>query len=369
MPALSRSGDAPTGDEPGRLAGADVLSSEEGRFVSMPRRCRSGRTSSSTTRRRMIMRVLSRRLPAFAAAAALAAACAACGSSHATSSTASAAASPAGSFPTTVTAANGHVHIGSRPTAIISLSPTSTEMLYAIGAGRQVKAVDSNSDYPPQAPMTKLSGFQPNVEAIVGYKPDLVVVDANTGGLIKSLAKFKIPVLELPAAAKLSDVYAQFDELGRATGHLAQAEQENARLRSQLAQIVAAAPHHTAPVTYYYELDQTYYSVTFVGQLLHLLGMKSIADTATGAAAAGGYPQLSSEFIIKANPGYIILADTLCCHQSAATVARRSGWSGLAAVKDGHVIALNDDIASRWGPRITVLLRTVETAIAQGGGT
>ena len=318
------------------------------------------------------MRVLSRRRPAFAAAAVLAVACAACGSSQATSSPASPAAGGAGSFPATVTAVNGPVHIGSRPTAIISLSPTSTEMLYAIGAGSQVKAVDSDSDYPPQAPKTKLSGFQPNVEAIAAYKPDLVVVDANTSGLVSRLSAFKIPVLVMPAAAKVSDVYAQFDELGRATGHLAQAEQENARLRSQLARIAAAAPHHTAPLTYYYELDQTYYSVTsatFVGQLLHLLGMKSIADTATGAAAAGGYPQLSPEFIIKANPDYIILADTLCCHQSAATVAGRPGWSGLTAVKDGHVIALNDDIASRWGPRITDLLQTVETAVAKGGKT
>ena len=318
------------------------------------------------------MQVLSRRLPAFAAAAALAVACAACGSSQATSSTAGTATGGAGSFPTTVAAANGHVHIGSRPASIISLSPTSTEMLYAMGAGSQVKAVDSDSDYPPQAPKTKLSGFQPNVEAIVGYKPDLVVVDGNADRLIKSLAAFKIPVLELPAAARLSDVYAQFDELGRATGHLAQAERENVRLRSQLARIAAAAPNHTAPLTYYYELDQTYYSVTsdtFVGQLLHLLGMKSIADTATGAAAAGGYPQLSSEFIIKANPDYIILADTVCCHQTRATVADRPGWSGLTAVKDGHVIALNDDIASRWGPRITDLLRTVETAMAKDSGT
>jgi iron complex transport system substrate-binding protein len=318
----------------------------------------------------MIMRVLSRRLPALAAVTVFAAASAACGGSQPTTPPASPAA--ASSFPATVSAANGAVHIGSRPTAIISLSPTSTEMLYAIGAGSQVKAVDSDSDYPPQAPTTKLSGFQPNVEAIVGYKPDLVVVDGSTGGLIKSLAAFKIPVLELPAAGKLSDVYTQFDELGKATGHLAQAEQENARLRSQLARIAAAAPHHTAPLTYYYELDQTYYSVTsgtFVGQLLHLLGMKSIADTATGAAAAGGYPQLSPEFIIKANPDYIILADTVCCHQSAATVASRSGWSGLTAVKNGHVVALNDDIASRWGPRITDLLQTVETAIAKDGGT
>ena len=315
------------------------------------------------------MRVLSRRLPALAAATVLAAACAACGGSQPATPTASPAAGS--SFPATVSAANGAVHIGSRPKAIISLSPTSTEMLYAIGAGSQVKAVDNDSDYPPQAPKTKLSGFQPNVEAIAAHKPDLVVVDANTSGLVNRLAAFKIPVLVMPAAAKVSDVYAQFDELGRATGHLTQAERENARLRSQLAQIAAAEPHHSAPLTYYYELDQTYYSVTsdtFVGQLLHLLGMKSIADTAKGAAAAGGYPQLSSEFIIKANPDYIILADTLCCRQSAASVAKRSGWSGLAAVKDGHIIALNDDIASRWGPRIIDLLRTVASGVGKGTG-
>jgi iron complex transport system substrate-binding protein len=247
MPALSRNGDAPVGDKPGRLAGADVLSSEEGRFVSMPVGRRSGRTSSSTTRRRMIMRVLSPRLPALAAVTVLVAACAACGSSQPATPPASPAAGS--SFPATVSAANGAVHIGSRPTAIISLSPTSTEMLYAIGAGSQVKAVDSDSDYPPQAPKTKLSGFQPNVEAIVGYKPDLVVVDGNNRRLIKSLAAFKIPVLELPAAAKLSDVYAQLDQLGKATGHLAQAEQENTKIRSQLKQIAAAAPHPQAPLT------------------------------------------------------------------------------------------------------------------------
>ena len=97
--------------------------------------------------------------------------------------------------------------------------------------------------------------------------------------------------------------------------------------------------------------------------------MKSIADTAKGAAAAGGYPQLSAEYIIKANPDYIILADTICCRQSAATVAKRPGWPGLTAVKDGHIVALNDDIASRWGPRVTNLLRTVETAIGKGSST
>lgn len=319
------------------------------------------------------MRSLTRRLPVLAALAALTVTAAACGSTQASNTGATSGSSPAASkapgFPVSIAAANGRVKVASRPTAILSLSPTATEMLYAIGAGSQVKAVDSLSDYPPQAPRTKLSAYQPNVEAIVAEKPDLVVESGDTGQLTKRLAAFGIPVLELPAPAKLAGEWTEFDQLGQATGHLAQAQQEVTRLRSQLHQIVAAAPHHAKALTYYYELDQTYYSVTsatFVGQLLALLGMKSIADQASGAAKSGGYPQLSAEYIIKANPDYIILADTLCCHQDAATVAKRPGWSGLAAVKAGHIIGLNDDIASRWGPRVTDLLRTVETAMAKG---
>jgi iron complex transport system substrate-binding protein len=322
----------------------------------------------------IIMRALSRQLPGLALAAALAIACAACASSSSSGTTAStpAAASSAsgGTFPITIAAANGTVRVPARPKAIISLSPTVTEMLYAIGAGAQVKAVDMYSDYPPQAPRTKLSGLAPNVEAIVADKPDLVIESGDTGSLAKRLAVFHIPVLDLPAPAALPGVYGEFTELGRATGHPAQAAVEDAQIRKQIAAIAAGLPHHAQPVSYYYELDQTYYSVTsdtFIGHLLGLLGMKSIADAAKGAAAAGGYPQLSAEYILRANPDYIVLADTICCHQSAATVAKRPGWSSLTAVKDGHVIPLNDDIASRWGPRIVDLLRTVATALAKQG--
>jgi len=319
------------------------------------------------------MRSLSHRLAAAAAAAALALSAVACGSSGSSSGSAPGAAGRA-AFPAVIKTANGVVHIRSRPTTIISLSPTATEMLYAIGAGSQVKAVDSDSDYPPQAPMTKLSGLDPNLEAIVAYKPDLVVVSNftdNFDSLAKHLASFSIPVLYLPAPAGLSGVYSQFDQLGEATGHLAQAEHEDAALRSQISKIVASVPRRAQPLSYYYELDQTYYSVTsstFIGTLLALLGMKSIADTASGAASSGGYPQLSSEYIVKANPDYVILADTVCCHQNAATAAARPGWSGLTGVKAGHVILLNDDIASRWGPRIVDLLHTVATDITKGSG-
>src|SRR5215813_2288947 len=315
--------------------------------------------------------VLTRRLIAVALAAGLAAA--ACSSSATKTPTGSSlSASATGTFPVSVTAANGTVRVGKRPSAIVSLSPTATEMLYAVGAGAQVKAVDSNSNYPPQAPRTKLSYFNPNVEAIAAERPDLVVIsnDSNNGNsLTKRLAAFGIPVLELPAPPNLAGVYTEFDQLGQATGHERQARVEVSMLRGQIRKIITAIPHRSKPLTYYYELDQTFYSVTsdtFIGRLLALLGMKSIADSAKGASAAGGYPQLSAEFIVKANPDFIILADTICCHQTAATVAGRPGWSGIAAVKDKHMILLSDDIASRWGPRVVDLLRTVLTAVRGG---
>ena len=285
-----------------------------------------------------------------------------------TGASASASASASAAFPVTVHASNGAVRVTARPTAIVSLSPTATEMLYAIGAGSQVKAVDEYSDYPPGTPRTNLDGDDPNVEAIATYKPDLVVVSDEVPGLDKQLADLGIPVLDDPAANNLSQEYAQFEELGKATGHQAEAGAEVAKIKSQIAHIVASVHKPAHPETYYYELDQTYYSATsstFIGQVLGLLGLHSIADAAKGAAASGGYPQLSGEFVLKSNPDYILLADTICCGQSAATVAARPGWSDLSAVKDGRVLGLNDDIASRWGPRIVTLLSDVAGELRQ----
>lgn len=319
------------------------------------------------------MRAVTRHLPAFVAATAIAVVCTACSSSAASPPPASGSAAPArAGFPVTVTTAGGTTHLASRPDAIVSLSPTATEMLYAIGAGSQVKAVDNDSDYPPQAPRTKLSGYTPNVEAIAAYKPDLVIISNNIDGIAGKLTALSIPVLDLPAAASLTGVYAEFTELGAATGHVAQAKTENSSLKAGIRQIVASQPAHAKPLTYYYELStDPYYSVTsstFVGSLLSLLGMKSIADAATGAAAAGGYPVLSAEYILRANPDYIILTDTGSTGggQDAATVSARPGWSALTAVKDKHIILLNTDIASRWGPRIIDLLKDVAAGIRSG---
>ncbi len=278
------------------------------------------------------------------------------------SSTSSATTTP--QFPVTVRAANGTVTIASRPTAIVSLSPTATEMLYAIGAGAQVSAVDKDSDYPRAVPRTTLNSLDLNVEAIAKYHPDLVVASDLTAAQLAQLHELGIAVIKEPAAANLVQVYQQLVQLGAVTGHRDGANAEVADMKTRIAHIVKTTPATHA--TYYYELDQTYYSETsstFIGQVLGLLGLHSIADSAKGAASSGGYPQLSAEFILSANPDYVLLADTICCKQSAATVAARPGWSVLTAVHHDRVVALNDDIASRWGPRIVDLLSTVSRVI------
>jgi iron complex transport system substrate-binding protein len=271
-------------------------------------------------------------------------------------------------FPVTIDAANGPVEIAARPESVISLSPTATEMLYVIGAGEQVIAVDDQSNHPPDAPMTDLSGFTPNVEAISGYEPDLVVVADDPAGLTDALAPLGIPVLSLPAATTFDDVYTQLEQLGVATGHVGEAAEVAAGMQADIDEIVAGLPETPAPLTYYHELDNTYFSVTsdtFIGQVYGLLGLQNIADAADPDGAAGGYPQLNAEFIITEDPDLIFLADVKCCGENAQTVASRPGWADLTAVNTGAVVELDDDVASRWGPRIVDLLRQVGDAVQQ----
>lgn len=246
---------------------------------------------------------------------------------------------------------------GDPPTRIVSLSPTATEMLFAIGAGDQVIAVDDQSDFPEDAPRTDLSGFEPNVEAIAAERPDLVVMDDDS--VKAQLEALDIDVVALPAARRLADSYAQIRRLGRVTGNQAAARRLVADMQDEIASLVDEVPEGRRPTTYY-ELDDTFFSAnssTFIGRLLNRGGFRNIADAAK--ADGSGYPQLSAEYVVDADPEVIFLADTECCGQSQETVAQRPGFDGVRAVVDGNVIALDDDIASRWGPRVVDLFRTI----------
>lgn len=269
----------------------------------------------------------------------------------------------AASFPLELHTADGMLSIHARPTRIVSLSPSATQDLYAVGAGAQVVAVDSYSSYPPQAPRTSLSPYTPNVEAIAKYNPDLVIVAEDSDNVVAQLGRLDIPVLLEPAPANLAGAYGEIGQIGAATGHAAAASRVVSGLRSQVAAIIASVPRPRLALSVYIELDQTFYSAsshTFIGQVLALLGLHNIADKASGAAA---YPQLSEEYILASDPDLIVLADTVCCGQSERTVAARPGWDTITAVKNGAVLAVNDSIASQWGPRVVLFLRDVAAAV------
>jgi iron complex transport system substrate-binding protein len=271
-------------------------------------------------------------------------------------------------FPVTVDAYGVPVTITARPERIVSLSPASTEGLFALGAGPQVVAVDEYSDFPAEAPTTTLSGFTPNLEAIVAFEPDLVVVSYDPGDLVAGLQSAGITVLVLPAAVTFDDVYTQLEILGVVTGNVGGAAELVASLQTRVAAIVATLPALERPLTYFHELDDTLYTVTsstFVGAVYALLGLDNIADAADPDGASFGYPQLSAEFLLDADPDLVFLADTRCCATSAETFAQRPGFSALRAVQDGNVIELDDDVASRWGPRIVDLLEQAADALAQ----
>ena len=249
------------------------------------------------------------------------------------------------------------------PHRIVSLSPTATESLFAVGAGPQVIAVDDQSDYPREAPRTKLSGFTPNVEAIAGYKPDLVVLSFDTGGVVASLRKLSIRVLVQPAATDLGQAYAQIKQLGNVTGHAARAKAVVAGMKQRIAKVLAAAPKRSS-LSVYHELEPDLYSATsktFIGKIYALFGLKNIADAAD--ATGSGYPKLSNEYIVGSNPSLIVLADTRCCGQTPQTVAARPGWSNISAVRNRAIVRVDDSIASRWGPRVVNFVRAVAAAV------
>jgi iron complex transport system substrate-binding protein len=250
---------------------------------------------------------------------------------------------------------------------IISLSPTVTEDLFAIGAGKQVIAVDNQSNYPKRAPQTSLSGYNPNAEAVANYHPDLVLISYDPGDFAKQLRQLGIKVVFEKASDNLKQAYQQILGIGRLTGHTRGAHAVVHSMRKHLAAIVAGVPTTRRHLRVYHELDPTYYSATsstFIGSVYKLLGFRDIADGA--GSAGGGYPQLSGEYIIAKNPQIVVLADTKCCGQSYSTVAGRPGWSNIAAVQHHRVVTANDDVASRWGPRIVQFARTVARIAKQG---
>jgi iron complex transport system substrate-binding protein len=271
-------------------------------------------------------------------------------------------------YPLTVKFGGYTTKIVKKPTKIISLSPSATEILYAIGAKSQILAVDNLSNYPAGAPVSEISAFEPNVEAILAKKPDLVLlsIDSTKAPQIRNaLVKLGIPVLMEKAPATLQDVYAENTLLGKVTDRADGAAKLNASMAKTIKDVLAKAKK-SSKIRIFHELDDTYYSVTsntFIGKVYKDFGAVNIADAASGADSSG-YPQLSAEYLLKSDPQVIFLADAQY-GVTADSVSKRAGWSQISAVKNKKIVELPADIPSRWGPRLVDFYKLIGASLAK----
>ena len=250
-----------------------------------------------------------------------------------------------------------------QPTRIVSLSPSATEDLFAIGAGKSVVAVDSLSNFPSTAPITKLDAFAPNVEAIAKYKLDLVILQSSATkatSVKAALEKLKIKVFFEVTPADISGAYAEINALGAVTGNTAKAAKLIATMKSAIAKAITAGKRST-PIAIFHEVDNTLYSATsktFIGRVYADFNTTNVADAAD-TADSYGYPQLTNEYLLKANPAVIFLGDG----EPVSSVASRAGWNSISAVSGNHIVELPADIPSRWGPRLVNFYQFVSSTL------
>jgi len=253
---------------------------------------------------------------------------------------------------------------------VVSLSPTHTEMMFAIGAGDQLVAVDTLSNYPALATElpNELSAFEPSVEAIAAFEPDLVLIGGDFTGLGAQLDELDIDWWDGPTATSLDDVYTQIDQLGAATGQVGEAAELVAQMQGDIDVIVAEAGGAGEGLSFYHEIDATLFSAdssTFIGQIYSLLGLTNVADA--DETESFGFPQLNAEFLIDQNPDVIFLPTGTFYMETAEGVSARDGWDAIAAVQNGNIFETDDEIAGRWGPRIVDYLVEVAAAVEAVG--
>jgi iron complex transport system substrate-binding protein len=291
---------------------------------------------------------------------ALAAACGGEGDGGAATrtSTPTAVAAAAVQHPLTLTDGKGRsVTLPAAPQRIASLSPAVTEILFAIGAGSQVAAVDKFSDFPPEAKTRQqLDAFQPSVEAIAGAQPDLVLVFFDPGNLVDGLARAGVTVFFLETPTSVDGVLEQIRLLGEATGHPLEAEELVGAMQRRIDAISERLAAVQQGPRLFHEVDNQLYTAapnSFVGDLYLILKAQNIA-----AGTAQAFPQLSQEAIIQQDPEVIVLAD-VAAGESPETVKARPGWGSISAVKNNRIYAIDPDIVSRPGPRLVDALETL----------
>ena len=246
---------------------------------------------------------------------------------------------------------------------IVSLSPTHTETLFALGLGDFVVAVDGDSDFPEEARALRESFTfdSGDVSAILELEPDVVITGVEATNLVDRLSAEGVAVFNGPPAESLDEVYEQIGSIASLVGRPDLGEDLVARMQSDIDELVASLPS-TDGLTFFHEIDPSLFAApreSFLSDVYGELGLTNIA----GEPTTGGAAQLTSDEVVAADPDVIVLADAECCAVDIDRVAARPGWSGIDAVEAGAVVPVSEALANRWGPRVVELLRAVSGGI------
>ncbi len=274
-----------------------------------------------------------------------------------------------GPFPLTLTDDLGReVTLSALPQRVVSLAPSNTEILFAVGAGDQVVGVTQYCNYPPEAQdREQIGGFSAktiSVEKIIALEPDLVLaVGEIHQPVIEALEQLDVPVYSLDPKS-LDDVYTRIELVGRMTGHEEEAAQVVEDMKSSVAAVteqVATIPQEDRLTVYWEVFDEPRMTAgpsTFTGQLIELAGGVNIFADVTEE-----YPQISDEVVIGRNPEVIMGADTMGEKLTIDKVAQRPGWDQIDSVQNGRIYLFDGDMVSRSGPRLAQVLEVMAEAL------
>mgnify|MGYP000893316637 CR=1 FL=1 len=257
------------------------------------------------------------------------------------------------SYPLVLTDSFGReVNIPKQPETIVSLSPSSTEILFALGLGDKVIGVTDACDYPEEAlAIEKMGGYQGvNVEGIVAAKPDLIIADSlTTKEVVEQLASLGLPVLAIRATT-LEEMLGHIELIGKAANVTAAAEELTAALRGRLAAVsdrIKDIPDSERPLVFYEVWHDALMSAgpnTFISDAIVKAGGRNMA-----ADASTDWPMIDLELLLTKNPEVVLIGHDA---QGPADVKARSNWQTVAAVINDQVYSVNPDLFSRPGPRL-----------------
>lgn len=262
-------------------------------------------------------------------------------------------------YPRTVTDASKHaLTLEVQPKRIVSMSPGATETLFAIGAGPRVIAVDQFSDFPAEGTraLTRVDYSRPSPEQVIALRPDLVLMSGRQRDQVQRFRDLGVPVMYLGEPATLDGVFEHVLLVASATGDDDRAATVVRALRERVEAVRTRIADVTTGPRVFYELSPSLFTAgpnSFIGSVITTLKGQNVATTTTP------FPQLSNEALIAADPEVILLADAGAAKVESSAVGARPGWAGISAVRNGRVYPLDDNIASRPGPRIVDALEAI----------